>query len=194
VRRRSHPGRRDGGLEDDRPVGEAGLLELARHAPGEHAEVTAEGAERGERLGRDAVQAQLGQRAHDGEREAGPVGDGCEVGEPAFREDEVDRTRRDRGEREAGRRRAPIPRQRRRREAHREAIERQAEGAEAGTRAGGRGTHEVVARLPARADDEHLRGRRTGPEPRGRRGEAGGRVGADDEALSARHVNCRLFI
>jgi len=33
-----------------------------------------------------------------------------------------------------------------------------------------------------------------GREPRGGGGDTGRRVGADDEALSARQVNCRLFI
>src|SRR5439155_14935998 len=140
-----------------------------------------EGAERGERRGRDAVQAQLGQRARDREREAGPVGDGREVGEPAFREDEVHRTRRDGGEREAGCRCTLLPRQSRRREAHGEPIERQANGAEAGARRDGGGAHEAVARCPARAEDEHLRVTRMGREPRGGGGDTGRRVGADDE-------------
>ena len=105
--------------------------------------------------------------------------------EPVLPEGEVNRARRDRGERESGRRCAPIPRQRLRREAHREPIERQANRAEAGARRDGGGAHEVVARFPARADDEHLRVRRTGREPRGGGGDASRRVGADDEASLA---------
>jgi len=66
MRRRVRRCRDGGGLEDDRPIGERGLVQLARHAPSEHPQITARRAQRGERLGGNAVHAQLGERAGDG--------------------------------------------------------------------------------------------------------------------------------